>query len=41
MILMKFLDMFSDYKPAKEDREKLDSLFIRSAEINYLAKSWT
>ena len=35
MILMKFLDMFSDYKPAKEDREKLDSLFIRSAEIDY------
>ena len=35
MKLMKFLDMFSDYTPIPEDRAKLDSLFIRSAEIDY------
>ncbi len=32
---MKFLDMFSDYTPCDGDREKLDRLFIRSAEIDY------
>ena len=32
---MKFLDMFSDYNPCDRDREKLDALFIRSAEIDY------
>ena len=32
---MKFLDMFSDYSPIPEDREKLDTFMIRSAEIDY------
>lgn len=32
---MKFLDMFSDYTPCKGDLEKLDCLYIRSAEIDY------
>ena len=32
---MKFLDMFSDYTPCTGDREKLDCLYIRSAEIDY------
>ena len=32
---MRFLDMFSDYNPVPEDREKLDRLYIRRAEIDY------
>ena len=35
MKAMKFLDMFSDYTPCKGDLEKLDCLYIRSAEIDY------
>ena len=32
---MRFLDMFSDYRPAPRDREYLETMTIRSAEIDY------
>ena len=32
---MRFLDMFSDYCPAPRDRERLDGLYIRNAQIDY------